>query len=254
MKVGSRRLPPWLGKAVGAACGALWFAPSDWVWLGLGLGVVAGEGVDRLLARGRNPQLGAADSARFLLLGRLAKSDGRVSEAEIVATRAVMERLGLTAGQRRLAIAAFKHGKAVDAPVHAAMQVFEQGRRGAQSRAEVLNDLVALARVDLPVSPAQWALLWQVADCFEIPREQVAPELRPGGAPATLEAAYALLGVAPGVSAIELKRAYRRQMGLHHPDRLLARGASAAEVKAATERTHAVRQAYDRLRSQAAGG
>src|SRR6218665_701799 len=50
----------------------------------------------------------------FLLLGHLAKADGRVSETEIQLTESLMGKMGLTPEHRREAIRLFKLGAADD--------------------------------------------------------------------------------------------------------------------------------------------
>ena len=85
------------------------------------LGGLLGQVVDRRLKldswaslrdRLRRSAAVAQEDLLFLMLGRLAKSEGRVLELHIQQARAEMRRLGLDdAGQRR-AIAAFTRGKA----------------------------------------------------------------------------------------------------------------------------------------------
>ncbi|RMD78064.1 MAG: co-chaperone DjlA, partial [Gammaproteobacteria bacterium] len=68
------------------------------------------------------------------------------------------------------------------------------------------------------------------------------------GAAGPLAEAYAALGLAPGAPAEEVRRAYRRLMSRHHPDKLAARGAGEAERRRALARAQAVQAAYARLR------
>ena len=63
-----------------------------------------------------------------------------------------------------------------------------------------------------------------------------------------LASCYALLDLKPNASKEEVKRAYRRQMSLHHPDKLMAQGLSDAQIKAANNTTQAIRKAYDQIR------
>ena len=50
-------------------------------------------------------------------------------------------------------------------------------------------------------------------------------------------------------SDADLKRAYRRMMSRHHPDKLIARGLPEEMVKVATEKTQAIKAAYDRIKA-----
>ncbi len=65
-----------------------------------------------------------------------------------------------------------------------------------------------------------------------------------------LEQAYRVLGVADDASNDEIKKAYRRLMNQHHPDKLVARGLPQSMAGVAEQKTHEVRTAYEKLRSQ----
>ena len=60
--------------------------------------------------------------------------------------------------------------------------------------------------------------------------------------------AYAILGVDRNVSDKEIKRAYRRLMNQHHPDKLVSKGMPEEMIKIATEKTHKIRAAYDQIK------
>ena len=69
----------------------------------------------------------------------------------------------------------------------------------------------------------------------------------------SLEDAYATLGVSPEAPDTEVKRAYRRLMSRHHPDKLAAKGLPDEMMRAATERTQQIKAAWDRVQSARAG-
>ncbi|MBM3202635.1 hypothetical protein FJZ55_01820, partial [Candidatus Woesearchaeota archaeon] len=60
-----------------------------------------------------------------------------------------------------------------------------------------------------------------------------------------LAQAYALLGVPVAASENDIRKAYRKQMSLHHPDKLTAQGASPESIRLATEKTQQIRGAYE---------
>ena len=60
--------------------------------------------------------------------------------------------------------------------------------------------------------------------------------------------AYAILNITSSVSDAEVKRAYRRLMNQHHPDKLVAKGLPKEMMKLAEEKTHEIRVAYERIR------
>ena len=57
-----------------------------------------------------------------------------------------------------------------------------------------------------------------------------------------------MLGVDAGVTDAEVKRAYKRLMNQHHPDKLVAKGLPEEMVKVATEKSQEIRAAYDLVR------
>jgi DnaJ like chaperone protein len=61
-----------------------------------------------------------------------------------------------------------------------------------------------------------------------------------------------VLNVAPDASEAEIKRAYRRLISQHHPDKLVAKGLPEEMMKLATQKTHEIRQAYEMI-TQARG-
>ena len=101
----------WTGKFFGAALGAMFGGP-----VGALIGGVIGHQFDR----------GVSDSVRavpppsvqhaffeatFRVMGHIAKADGRVSETEIRAARAVMHHMRLSPEQVQEAIRLFNDGK-----------------------------------------------------------------------------------------------------------------------------------------------
>ncbi|KZZ15482.1 hypothetical protein A3751_17250 [Oleiphilus sp. HI0080] len=60
-----------------------------------------------------------------------------------------------------------------------------------------------------------------------------------------LEEAYDVLGLEKECSDQELKRAYRRLMSQHHPDKLVAKGLPEEMMKLATEKTQQIKEAYE---------
>ena len=70
-----------------------------------------------------------------------------------------------------------------------------------------------------------------------------------GAAGPSLEDDYALLELDRSADDREIKRAYRRLMSRHHPDKLIAKGLPEEMVKVATEKTQAIKAAYERIKA-----
>jgi DnaJ like chaperone protein len=54
-----------------------------------------------------------------------------------------------------------------------------------------------------------------------------------------------VLGVAEKATDAEVKRAYRRLLSQHHPDKLVSKGLPEEMMKLAAQKTHEIRQAYE---------
>jgi DnaJ like chaperone protein len=64
-----------------------------------------------------------------------------------------------------------------------------------------------------------------------------------------LHEAYEILGVKPSASDAEVKKAYRRLMNQHHPDKLVAKGLPEEMMKLATAKAQEIKGAYERIKS-----
>ena len=63
-----------------------------------------------------------------------------------------------------------------------------------------------------------------------------------------LKDAYGILGVSSKSSDAEVKKAYRRLMSQHHPDKLVSKGLPEEMMKLAAQKTDEIKKAYDKVR------
>ena len=59
---------------------------------------------------------------------------------------------------------------------------------------------------------------------------------------------YPILGLTPQADDEELKKAYRRLMNQHHPDKLVSKGLPEEMIRLATQKTQEIKAAYERIR------
>ena len=251
----------WGGKLVGAALGAMTGGP----W-GAALGALLGHQFDRGLGEAvRRPAPEVQDAffaATFVVMGRIAKADGRVSEDEIRSARAIMHHMRLSPEQVTEAIRLFNEGKGPDYPIRDAIERMQRpGRRSRNlDRAFVEIQMQAMLAAG-SVHPAARRVMWDVASQLGIGRVELAQiealiRLQSARARRPAERAagnrvaesYKVLGVEPTVSDREVKTAYRRLMNQHHPDKLRARGMPDSMIPVAEEKTREIRAAYDTIR------
>jgi DnaJ like chaperone protein len=61
--------------------------------------------------------------------------------------------------------------------------------------------------------------------------------------------AYGVIGVSPEASDADVKKAWRKLMSQHHPDKLIAKGLPEDMVQLAKEKTQEIQAAYDRIKA-----
>jgi len=198
----------------------------------------------------------------FSVMGALAKADRVVTRDEIQVAETIMSRLHLSAEQRDVAKAAFNRGKAPDFNVDAAVDDFARIGRGRGPLLHLFLQVQVMAvAADGNVHAAEHDMLVRVARRLGLTERDVAQleallrtaSAGPGAAGAPppkrkLDDAYAALGVSPGASDAELKRAYRRLMSQNHPDKLASRGLPESMRELAEERTREINTAYDLIK------
>ncbi len=108
---------------------------------------------------------------------------------------------------------------------------------------DVLDGLFHIAKADGAIHEAELAYLELVADIFGLgPAEFLRIKARhvQDGA----RNPYLVLGVARDAPFDDVRRAYRKLVAEHHPDRMIARGVPEEAIRIATERLQAINEAY----------
>ncbi len=251
----------WKYTFVGAVIGLLLTRGSVW-------GAVFGAGIGLMIdqtgaagLRGASQATGAASASEvffrttFELMGHVAKSDGRVSEAEIDAARRLMQELRLGAQEISVAIACFRAGKSA---AYDADLAVEQLREACGLRYDLLHAFMELqlraALAGNGISPPARSVLMRVAERLgmsglEFSRMESAVRARHQGRSNPLSDCYAELEVNASMSDQEVTKAYRRQMSRHHPDKLVANGLPESMAQVAKEKTQRIQEAYEAIRA-----
>ncbi len=254
----------WKGKFFGAVIGFLTLRS---VW-GAVIGAVIGHFFDQESSPGAGrPGLSIADiffRTTFELMGHVAKSDGRVSEAEIEAARRLMQELNLGPNETAMAIEFFRAGKSAN--YHFEVSV-ERLREACGMRHDLLRAFIELqVRASLAgngLSPPARSILTRMAERLgmsglEFARMEAAlrsrgrfrSEFAGSAKPAKpMGEYYSELEVEATVSDSEVTKAYRRQMSRHHPDKLVANGLPESMMQVAKEKTQRIQEAYEEIRT-----
>ena len=282
----------WTGKVVGGVVGML--AGGPW---GAALGAVLGHQFDEGSANGPDPDAlrhdqsgehidpanGIAVGERFFrttfeVMGHVAKSDGRVSEEEIRAARAVMSDFHLDASQVQAAIACFSIGKEAEFDLSRAVMRLRQACAGRPDLLRVFLEIqvrASIAGSDLR-GPARGVLTRVAAmlgvGAIEFAHIESILRLRagrPGGAGGSqsggrsgsgsaagggdklrVSEAYEILEAEPTASDEEVIKSYRRQLSRHHPDKLKANGLPESMLEHAKQRTQQIIEAWEVIRAE----
>jgi DnaJ like chaperone protein len=210
-------------------------------------------------AWGLEPNDATLFEVTFLMMGHIAKADGRVSEAEIATASAVMDELALSAEGRRWAVRLFEKGKRKDLPVE---RLIARLKTASIAKPAViptfLQRQLMVTYADGKPDPAQEKIIWALAAGLGVDAQQVQRLAEVAGSRVRSSRAvpavnghdpYAVLGLHPGVTDEDVRQAYRRLLSKYHPDKLVGKGATEAELSSAAERTRDVRRAYETVMS-----
>jgi DnaJ like chaperone protein len=262
----------WIGKAAGGVIGALVLGP-----LGAALGLLLGHQFDEDSAPAPEPlsheDLTALGErffrATFRVMGYLAKADGRVSELEIAAARAVMSELRLNAAQTQEAIACFTAGKQPQFDCDGELEALQRACRGRTDLTRIFLEIqVRAALAGNNLEGRVRAMMQRVAQrlelsAFELAHIEAVLRIRsgafraqgtPGGGATAwdqgLTAAYSVLETSAQASDADVAKAYRRALNRHHPDKLKANGLPDSMVEHAKQRTQQIIEAWELIRER----
>lgn len=268
----------WKGMFFGGLIGLL---TTRSVW-GAALGAIIGYVFDQSGVFGAGAEAAYSQSANsasisdeffrttFELMGHVAKSDGRVTEAQIGAARRLMQELQLGPRDVGIAIACFRAGKS---GAYSAELGVERLREACGQRYDLLRAFMELqlraALAGNGISPPARAILTRVAERLGMSGLEFAfmeasvraraasagQQFRGGSASgrsagaASLAQCYAELEIDAGIADQEVTKAYRRQMSRHHPDKLVANGLPESMAQMAKEKTQRIQEAYEGIRA-----
>jgi DnaJ like chaperone protein len=246
----------------GAVIGVLFGGPAGALIGGL-VGYFAGVALRQSIIGGLRVAQSQLVDSTFSVMGALCKADRVVTRDEIQAVKRAFEMLNLDSEQREQAKAAFTRGKQPDFNLDAAVDDFARISRGRGPLIQLFMQLQIMAvAADGRIHPAEHAMMVRVARRLglhesDVSRLEALLRAATGGPSAAgapppkdrLDDAYTALGVSPGSSAAEIKRAYRKLISQNHPDKLASRGLPESMRAVAEERSREINSAYDLIKA-----
>ena len=196
----------------------------------------------------------------FVLMGKIAKADGHISQNEIAHVEQMFQKLGMTDEHQQQSIALFKKGSAPDFDIRPSLNEFVSVCGSTNSlRQMLLVYLIVMALADGNMDQAEEKLLLEIAqhlgygqDAFRKILAMVINQTHFAGGQAVtgsgLDDAYKALGVNKDSSEQEVKRAYRKLMSQYHPDKLIGQGVPEDMIAVATAQAQEVQVAYDLIK------
>lgn len=216
--------------------------------------------------------------ALFSVLGHIAKADGRVTEEEIKIATMLMDDMGLTGDTRAEAQQAFREGKAADFPFHDILKELSDSCYGRKDILQIyLEILIQAAYADGRLDKKEVNILEQVAKILgfkqnellylisafeaEIRFRQGRQQSSSGSRgqrtrgnyqksatyseAQSLDDAYRILGVSKNDDEKTIKKAYRKLMSEHHPDKLVSKGLPKQALELAKQKAQDIQAAYE---------
>lgn len=205
--------------------------------------------------------------AVFTVMAYVAKANGRISENQIQMAQQLMDAMSLNQKQKALARNSFNEGKKNTFDITPLIDLLKQTCgdnvellkhfMDIQYRAAQVDGLSTkkLQVLDILFKQLGFAPLHQQYRYYEDFQHRTSnrsyQQENPGNRhyaadlTSSLAQSYSILGISPGTSKQDVKRAYRRLISRNHPDKLIAKGLSEERIKQANEKTQQITKAYE---------
>ena len=218
--------------------------------------------------------------ALFSVMGHIAKADGKVSDVEIKMASALMDQMGLEGDTRKEAQQAFRECKEADFALKDIIVELKESCHGRRDILQVfLEILIQAAYVDGKLDKAEQKVLETAAlhlgfkqnellYLLSVYEAEIRFRQRGGqrngqsshrthqGSQSTystqqsLNDAYQILGVSESDDDKAVKKAYRKLMSEHHPDKLVSKGLPKQALELAKNKAQDIQAAYEMIKEK----
>ena len=252
----------WIGKLIGGTIGLSIGGP-----LGAILGAALGHKFDKSDERylegfgGRSENgfssgggFGSAQQrkemtfflAAFSMLAKIAKIDGKISDAEISVIEDFMDRdLKLDLNSRNAAVNIFRAAKDSAEPFESFARQFYEAFKGQRQILELMIDvLLRVAASDGSITNDEEVLIHSAAMMFGFSENDYS-NFRSRYSKTASNKYYAVLNCTPEDDDAVIKKQYRKLATEYHPDKVIAKGLPEEFVELANEKFKEIQEAYD---------
>ena len=194
-------------------------------------------------------------SSVFSVMGYIAKVDGKVSKSEILLAQQVMQHMQLSEDMQKAAKELFNQGKQNDFNLD---EVLEQFRTECHRRTHLVRMFLEIqiqaTYADGVFDDKEYDALKYIAQKLRFPIHELERLIQQFSVASgkssklTIDDAYVILGADKSLTDKELKRAYRRLLAQHHPDKLVAKGLPDEMIKLANDKTQEIISAYELIK------
>ena len=194
-------------------------------------------------------------SSVFSVMGYIAKVDGKVSKSEILLAQQVMQQMQLSEDMQKAAKELFNQGKQKDFNLD---EVLEQFRTESHRRTHLVRMFLEIqiqaTYADGVFDDKEYDALKYIAQKLRFPIHELERLIQQFSVASgkssklTIDDAYVILGADKSLTDKELKRAYRRLLAQHHPDKLVAKGLPDEMIKLANDKTQEIISAYELIK------
>lgn len=223
----------------------------------------------------------------FAVMGHIAKAKGVVTSQEIQIASMLMDQMGLQGDARQQAQEAFRDGKRSDYPLEEELQKLVRLVRGRSDMLQMFLELqmsgvfadgiiepverqmiervgraLGFSQIDLERVIARWEAEirfqqrrqsgghWSYRGADENNYSSSSSSHHYDNAEQSLADAYKLLDIESSATDQEVKRAYRRQMSQHHPDKLVSKGLPPQMLELAKKKAQEIQHAYELIKQE----
>lgn len=212
--------------------------------------LTSGEGLAAVFDRLRAPpERSVAFTIAVIALGaKMAKADGQVTRDEVTAFREVFQIAEADAGEAAKVFNLARQD--VTGFDDYARRIAEMFNDQPQMLTDLMEGLFHIAMADGIYHPNENAFLEEVRNIFGLDEAEFAT-LKARFVPNSSPLPHSVLGIAPGASKEEARKAWQKLVRANHPDALIARGLPQEAIKMAEKRMIDINRAWDTLSGKA---